>query len=221
MARFSQIVKGTHARQPIPFPTGDGPLPLPTVVEGKAVYPDTPETVLVDVRVIRSDEEADAHAFARAFAKKRHVDDATPGDEIYDLGLMGYVASIACLDHDSPADDPAPFFDNVEQALTLDADHLAYLHSAQRTWQDACAPRTRNMTPTELVGHFMALAVAEDDTPFLQLSPGVLRTAVRSLARLWWNSLESNLPSSSPTDSPRSDASPTPADASPTPAGPT
>jgi hypothetical protein len=199
MARFGQIAKGKRARHPVPFPRGEGPVPLPEVVDGQLRYPSAVDLDTVDLRILTADETADVLADARAHAKKKGVEDPKDGNPIYDLAEMVYTLARACLDHDETEE--APYFDGGAEQIwaEVDRDRIAYLFQCHQTWQDACSPRLRSLQPDELKAHVIALGVADNEIPFVQLSPGMQWICTRTLARLWLSSLERSATSTSPS----------------------
>jgi hypothetical protein len=178
MATFSQLAKGRRARKTVTFP-----LLAAAVAEGTE-----PRELAVDVIVLSGLEDADVMGKARAFAKERGVDDPKDGNPIYDLALWAFTLAIACVDPESPETDPRPFFDGgAEQILAsnlLGRDTIAYLYEHQQQWQDEVSPRARTVGPEELLAHVLAVASAEDPTPFFRLAPALRWTLHRSMAAL-------------------------------------
>lgn len=172
MARFRQITQGTRARKAFPFQAS-------TSSDG--------EPVQVDLRPLTSAEEVDALAQARAYAVARGLVEPKEGQPVYDLAVMAFVVLLATLDHDSPADKPAPFFDDVEQVLTLDRDRLSLLYEAQVSWQELCSPRPTKLSPEEYAGLVYALAteeVGDAVSPFVARLPrATLVSCARTMAR--------------------------------------
>lgn len=180
MARFAQIVRGTLARTPV------------TLTFGEA-------SVVVDVRPLLVHEEIDALARARAHAQAKGLADPKEGEPVYDLAVMAHVAVLAAVDHDSPADAPVPFFDSVDQALSLDRDRLHLLYESQTEWQQQCSPRKTTMTPEEYAGLVFALAGGSEgaDPFFNRLPRALLVSCMRTMAAQLLNSPTPSSPSTS------------------------
>lgn len=171
MARYSQIKKGTRARRTVSFPMMDG-----TVIE-------------CDVVPLLSDAEAEILAGARSFAKARGVENPGDGDPIYELGRWVHTVARGCVDKDSPADAPQPFFDGgVEQILDpvdgLDRDRIALLFVEQEHWQDACAPSPKGLSAGEYLAEVLAHAEAPEHAtlPFARWRPVMQSSFVRTMA---------------------------------------
>lgn len=166
MGTFSQIVQGSYARREIELEL-DG------------------QKVRLDVRVLRPDEEADVIADAIAYAKRHGHHDAKPGDTLYELGIWIHTAAKACVDHDSPKDDPKPFFDRgaeqIIQSKLITRMHLAYLYEQQETWQSECSPYERIMGDAELMARTQLVAQG-DARPFVALPPYMRWLFVHGLA---------------------------------------
>lgn len=190
MARFSQIAKGTRARKTFDFvhtsPTEGSPH----------------NSVPVDVRPLSTAEEVEALSAARAYAVEQGLAEPKEGQPVYDLAVQAHVVRLACVDHESPADRPAPFFDTIEQVLSLDRDRLALLYEAQVAWQEQCSPRRTTLSPTEYA--VLVYQLAEEETPgadpfFEKLPRATLVSLLRTMARQLVSSPQ-----------PRSDASSSP-----------
>lgn len=180
--KFRQIAGGTRARKMLEL----------------QLFPGV-EPVRVDVRVLAVEEEIEALAQARAYAAQKGLDDPKEGQPVYDLAVMAFVVLLATVDHDSPTDQPAPFFDSVEQPLSLDRDALQLLYEAQVLWQEQCSPRKLTLSDAEYVGLVMRLAEGESDNdPFLERLPRAsLVICMRIMARQLLSSPEPRSPSSS------------------------
>lgn len=167
MAKFRQITQGTRARKPVTLTFGES-------------------EVVVDVRPLVTSEEADALAAARAFAAAKGLPDPKEGQPVYDLAVLAHYAHAACVDHDSPADAPAPFFDSPEQAASLDRDRLQVLFEAWSAWQEQCSPRRLTLTPEQYAGLVYSLAeggAGSTDDPFLlKLPRATLVSCMRTMA---------------------------------------
>ncbi len=181
MPRFADVVKGKRARKTIA-------LSLPNASEPAA------EEISLDVRVLTGDEEALVLESARAWATSKGVADPKPGDPLYDLGLMVYTVLAACVDTDSPVENPRSFFVSVEEILgSLDRDRITYLYEQHELWQDACSPySTREPHETAVWAYAIEVAESESplDRPFANTRPAMRWSFERSMARLLLSSLK-------------------------------
>jgi len=206
----SGIRLGTKARHAVPFPTRDAPLPLPVTVDGVVTYPEAEGVILVDVRPLSSDERRDALARAHEWVKSKGAE-PREGSTLYDLSVMAEICALACIDHESPADAPEPFFDGVDekgqqigavaQALSLDTDRLTLLFQAFCDWEATCNPRRVGMSVVEYAMTVSGLAQTEDgdDRFFDSLGPVMLRICARTMARQLAISHAPSLAPSSPS----------------------
>ena len=122
---------------------------------------------------------------------------------MYDLSVMAEICAVACVDHDSPADAPEPFFDGgVKQALELDTDRLTLLYQAFSEWSATCNPRRVNMSIADYMETVTALALTEDgdDRFFDSLGSVMLRVCARTMARQLVISREPKSPSTSASE---------------------
>lgn len=167
MAKFRQILQGTRARKSVTLTFGE-------------------TEVVIDVRPLVANEEADALASARTFAAAKGLPDPKEGQPVYDLAVLAHYAHAACVDHDSPVDAPAPFFDSAEQAASLDRDRLQILFEAWSAWQEECSPRKMTLTPEQYAGLVYMLAeggTGSTDDPFLlRLPRATLVSCMRTMA---------------------------------------
>jgi hypothetical protein len=187
MARFGLISKGTQARKTVQF------LP-PSVGEVEAIP--------VDLRVLTSDEEMAAQAAAHKLAKARGLDDPKEGQPVFDLALMAYVVLTAAIDHDSAPAHPQPFFDTIDQVLSLDRDRLALLYEAQEAFQQEVSPRQLTFTTAEYISLISLAAngeAADTDPFFAKLPRATLVNLLRITARQLAASQTHKSPSSSST----------------------
>lgn len=186
--KFSQIIRGTRARKTV-------------TIEGI----ETPDgaAIPIDVRPLNGLEQADTLGKARAFAEARGVKEPRDGEPIYDLGKQVYTLLLACLDHDSPSDKPAPFFASADEVLELDRDRRSYLYELQEMWEDECAPRPSAMESKDFLSWCMDVCAANegDDGPFVQLRPVLRWSCVRTLAAIHVLSQTHKSASGSPSES--------------------
>lgn len=164
--RFSEVSKGTYARRSISLEMNGA-------------------QVALDIRVLSSDEEADALKGALEYAKEHGMTTAEAGDPLYDLGLWIHTAAVACVDSSSPADAPRPFFDGgvdqIRNSAVLTRTHLAFLYEHQEVWQNEVSPYERILDNDALMGRMYAVADG-DLRPFVALPPRMRWLFVRGLA---------------------------------------
>jgi hypothetical protein len=206
MASFSQITKGTRARKTVALPMGNGPAFRPEMEEGGAVrFSPAGDFIPVDLRPLSPGELADALSKARARAIALGVVDPSDGNHIYDLAEMEYTLAMACVDHDSPADAPRPFFDGgVEQirsSAELGRDRLAFLFEQFQLFQDECSPTIAKVSAAEFMGSIAMLAGDEGASFFWSMGPTLRASCTLFLARQWLTSPSPRSPSS-PTSEP-------------------
>lgn len=205
MAKFSQIVKGTRARRRVLLPLGDAPAMVPALTsDGASVVEVSPDAVPVDLRPLTSGEQAEVLSRAAADAKARGVTDPRDGNPIYDLAEMEHTLALACLDPDSPADAPRPFFDGgVEQIRSspdLGRDRIAFLFAHFQQFQDECSPSLRKVDPAQMVASLDILGGDDDRMAqdfFGSMGLGLRWIYMRTLARLYRTSPTPSLPSTS------------------------
>lgn len=215
--RFGQIAKGTRARKTVPLPLGDGPMVAPHVAEdGSITFPPADGVVMVDLRPLTQGEAGDVLAQARAYAVSKGVSDPRDGNPIYDMAEVEYTLALACIDHDSPPDAPAPFFDGgvdqIRASADLGRDRLLYLYEQHQLFQDECSPSLRKLAPDDLLAAMVRLAGedgAEAQRFFTSMGPGLRWICTRTLACLWSISLGLNSPSTSPSGGSGSSSTPT------------
>ena len=180
MATFGQIAKGTRARKRVKLPLAGAHFNTETLDwDG--------DVVELDIRSLSPVERSEVLACARAFAVERGVENPTSEDPIYAQAVVLHTLVRACIDVESPADAPAPFFDGgfdqLHSTQMLSSDHIAYLYELQTAWEDEVSPRIRTL---EDVG-FMAAVIrtAQGDARFfLGSRPGIQWSFVRTLASL-------------------------------------
>jgi hypothetical protein len=190
VSRLSDIKKGKKARKTVPFP-------------GILAQEDGQDGFVLDLVVLTGNQEADALSRARAYAKGKGVDAPKDGEPEYDLGLMVHTLLLACVDHSSPEDAPAPFFISADEILeNLDRERIAYLYTLQQLWQDSLSPApSKHVTEEQVWGIVIEAADAEDPLRFFEKLPPV--TVARCLlftAKLLRNALLPKLQPSSSSD---------------------
>ncbi|WP_394849701.1 hypothetical protein LZC95_19890 [Pendulispora brunnea] len=143
-------------------------------------------------------EDSEVLAFAAEYARSNKAE-PKEGDPLYDLGIMAKTIALAVRDIDSPPEARTPFFDGGTDQIfeLLPRETIVYLFELCQIWQDACSPSVRRLSVEQLVGHITELAEAEDDGPFVRLSPATRSICMRILARLQVLSLgDKSLPTS-------------------------
>lgn len=210
MAKLSDIGKGTRAIKRIALPLVNRPNFINPDVPELALQresdtadalmsgePATPDQVMVGLRILTLNELTKVYEKAGDFARERGVKEPNEADPIYNLGTSIYICAMACVDPDSDAKDPEPFFGtrgDLESAARelLDSVHIgrdgiAYLAEAHESWQDICNPRANRIAPNVFYDTVVALADNNPDkalATFLALRPGMLLAFMRTTARL-------------------------------------
>ncbi len=164
MAKFSDIAKGRRARTAITVEFGGAP-------------------VVLDVRVLGADEDIAIEAEALLLARKE-VESADEASAVTAKYRAALVCLHACVDHESPEDSPARFFDSVDQILkseVVTSDHIAILVAEQERFQDECSPLKRKLTTAEYISAVARTAQGEKD-PFCRFAPGLQWSFARSMA---------------------------------------
>jgi len=179
VAKFSDVTAGVRARKPIK-------LPLP----GALVNSETGEwegpTAVLDVRALRDDEYTDVLKEARAFAVSKGLESPENGDDLYEQGKMLHTLAIACIDTDSPKEDPQPYFDRgweqIHSSEMMTPEIREYLYLQQQLWQDEVNPLLGSMSDAE----FLAAAIKTaggNQSFFVNSRPGTLWNFMRITAR--------------------------------------
>jgi hypothetical protein len=179
--------------------------PMPEVVaqrssddaEAAASGLQNPSQVDVGIRVLTGLEWATVYEKAGEFARERKVPDEQLNDRnpIYNLGCSVYTCVLACVDPDSAAADPDPFFgergDLESAALELlssphiGRDGIQFLTEAQQVWQDRCSPTALRLPPDQLLKQVAELASESDEVSsqaFLGMRPGMQWLCMRFMA---------------------------------------
>lgn len=180
MPTFAEVRQGTRARKPATLVLSTG------------------QEVVVDLRVLTPLETIGVLAAAAAFARGRDMP-ADDGSQVYDLAVQVHTLVVACLDHDSPADAPKPFFDSVDQVLAsqvLPPDGIAHLFAVYEAHADSMALSPEQLTEAGM--RQLIEATAEGDMlPFCKLRPGMQWSFVRFMALAQRTALRAKLPSTS------------------------
>lgn len=178
MAKFSTVVAGARARKRIQLPLPGAHVDAET---GDWVGP----TAELDVRALRDDEHTDVLREALGFARKRGLEKPEDGDALYERGKMLHTLAIACIDHESPPDNPQPYFDNgweqIHKSDLMTPEVIGYLYLQQQVFQDEVSPLRKDMSPAEF--YAAAISTAGGNMAFFVNSrPGVQWNFLRTLA---------------------------------------
>jgi len=182
MSRFEDIMRGNKARKSVEFPA-----PI------DAENPD--KKLTVDLVVLSGEEEADALAAAREYAKSKGSDEPKGGDPHYDLGLMVHTIARSCVDPDVPGafcfffgqgESDRNFNAMADLILSrLDRERIAFLHGIQQVWQSELAPWGRAANEAEI---YAKLEKLEGETnparPFELFRPAEVGSLLLSLVSL-------------------------------------
>lgn len=211
MSRLRDLKKGTRAikRVPLalvncssvyspPVPELDDQRAIDaSVVYGAGEEPD-PATIDVGIRVLTGLEWATVHEKAGQFARERKVPDDQLNDRnpIYNLGCSVYTCVLACVDPDTSASDPDPFFGergdppevaalDLLQSEQINRDSIQFLAAAQSLWEDRCSGTALQVAPHQMLAIVAGLASPDFgkafDT-FLGLRPGMQLQSARFMA---------------------------------------
>lgn len=184
--KFSELQAGKAAERtasfPHPFVAGD--------------------TIPVLFVPLNGHEEADALAFAHAFATERKVK-SSPGEPLFDLALMAATITRGVFDPQSHVDRRERFFANEQEALSLSREAITYLYEHQQSWQDELSPTVKNLGQADIIATIVRLSEEDDPSGFIRLSPGLRWICTRTMAGLLVNSPmgKSSLGSDSEPDS--------------------
>jgi hypothetical protein len=124
---------------------------------------------------------------------------------VIERGRMLHTLAIACVDRDSPAESPQPFFDGgwqqIHESRAMLPETVAYLYLQQQMWQDEVNPLLKPLEREQYLA--AAIKTAGGDMSFFVNSrPGTLWSFTRFMARLLVDSLASSSPSSSSSSPP-------------------
>lgn len=202
MATFGQIAQGTRARKPIKLGFGRARISSET---GEWLTDEGGTVTTLDVRPLNPIEYTEVVQRARDFAISKGIPDPHDGEEIYDDAKILHTLVLACIDNESPAIAPRPFFDGGFDQLhgteLLLPDHIAYLYEQQQQWQDECSPRFMKQTPGEFITAVMKTADG-DSSFFVGARRGMQWHFTHTLAAAYRNLLMLRSPSSSDSTTP-------------------
>lgn len=185
--KFSQLAAGKRALKAVAFTTLNG------------------DEARCSLRPLMALDDATALERAREFAIKRGLKEPRDGDPLYELGKAVHTVLLAAVDSDAPEQ---PFFDGGEDQIlaNLDLDRIFLVREWQRGHQDDCAPGPTKMSADEFIAavYQVTEAAAGGDLPFFSWRRDFQESFLRSLASLYWSSLQGKSPSgpdfaSSPT----------------------
>lgn len=196
MPNFSEVAAGIRARRPILLP-----LPGATVDEETGEW--SGPTHPLDIRALNEGEHDEVLAAALAYCRSKGLERPEEGDAIYERAKMLHTIARACIDRDSPPENPQPFFDGgveqIQKSEVMTPEVIGYLYEQQRLMQDDVAPLKKDMSPAE----FFAAAVETakgNISFFVNSQPGMQWNFVRTLASQFIASLESNSHSSTSSE---------------------
>lgn len=184
MGKFSQIVQGTRARQTEVLPLVGARFDISA---GAWVGPQDK----VDLRALSEGEEIEVLREARAYAKAQGGD-AIDEDAIYQHALRVFTLAKACVDCDSPAGAPTPYFDGgaaqIFASASLGPEHVVYVHEKYLLHRDEVSPYVSEFSPEGFLEVTTGIARG-DQNYFLGLRQGMLWNFTRTLAFLHLHSL--------------------------------
>jgi hypothetical protein len=157
--------------------------------------------VPVDMRKLSVGETTQVLTTALELAKLKKSEDPKPGDPIYDRMKTLATLALALVDHDSPKEDPKPFFDSpqqIEASGLLSDDVIEFVLARWELWVDQNSMSKRAVTTLEMV-KLIASCAGDDALPFLGLSPAMQWHFVRFMARTLLASQRTSSSSSSPS----------------------
>ena len=113
--KLRDIINGHRAIKRVALPLVNRPSPLAEQVpelDAQRAVDGGPSEVEVGIRVLTGLELATVYEKAGEFAKARNVsaDQLNDRNPIYNLGCSVYTCALACVDPDTAAADPDPFF---------------------------------------------------------------------------------------------------------------
>ena len=170
MARFSSVVRGALAREPVRCTTVHG------------------TEFACDVRAFSGVDDALLLQRARSYAIEHGIEAPKDGDPLYEQGKWIHTILLGCVDPDSPPGAPVPYFDGGAKDVLecLDRDRMAFLVERQARVQDAASFGPRTLSPAECIAAAIEMAEAEegDELPFERWRPSMQRAYLRFSARL-------------------------------------
>lgn len=182
MAKFSSIIQGPRVRKTVELP-----LPGATVDRDTGAW--VGPTIKLDVRALRGDEHDTVLAESRKYAVSKGLTDPKEGDDLFERGRIIHTLLLACVDVDSPINEPAPFFASANEILSsevLTPEVLAYLYEHQQLWQDEVNPLLKSLSPVEFANAVLSTAEGEngDMSFFVSSRPGMQWSFMLSMAKL-------------------------------------
>lgn len=166
--RFSQVEKGRRAREAVEFDTLDG------------------QRCAAAFRPIDGDLEAEVLKRAQEFSLANGLKDPKPGHPIYELGYEVATLVLAMVDAVDAQQPLVLFWDGGEEQLrrALDRDRIALLFERHARFQDTVSPRKHTLSGEAYILKVFEIATAEgdDDGPFVNLRPGLLKSCMRTMA---------------------------------------
>lgn len=195
MGTFAQIATGRRARKP-------AKLPLPharfDAVRGEWEGP----TADLAIVAITEAEYAEILGKARKYAQEHGVTAPEPGDDLYERGIMVHTLAAACIDAESPENDPKPFFSSASEIIASEVmtpEIVAYLYGIQQQHQDEYNPLVKELSAEEFMAGLIATAGGNPGF-FLSSRPGTQWSFVHTLASQRLSSMTHESGSTGPTD---------------------
>lgn len=191
--KYQQAIRGKAATEECDFPNevelDENGAPKIDPLTGE------PKPLRFLFRPILGPEDAEAHKFARGYAKRF---DAEPklGDPTYDMGYKAAVVAISAEDKDSPENARTPFFEGttlderMNVAAGLHREIIGFLYARQDAWQCETSPLQHHMDAETLLKAIEVEATSDDDAFFAGMSPATQKDFAHSLACLVWSSPE-------------------------------
>lgn len=204
--KLRDIITGHRAIKRVTLPLVNRPSPLAEAVPEldaqraeDAANGATDATIEIGLRVLTALEWATVYEKAAQFARDRKVPDNQLNDSnpIYNLGCSVFVCVLACVDPETKASDPDPFFgergDLESAALELlssphiGRDGIQFLTAAQQLWQDRCSPTALRLPTDKMFQQVAELSSTDDEVSsraFLDMRPGMQWVCMRFMAKL-------------------------------------
>lgn len=217
--KASNLVRGSLAIRRTKLPLARAPEATTEADHRDAATMNSSAEPEVGLRALSGLETALVLQRAREFAVARGVPEPKEDDELYQYGKAVWCCLLGCVDPDSNAARPEPFFDGgLDQLLALDGlgrDGILLLAELQEQWQEEVSPSARDLEGKAFEEAVAQLAGPMGGTFFLNLRPGMRLSLARSMAALLLTLLRGRSPSGSSSTSQPSDAWTPDADADP------